>query len=97
MFIFQGIGELFDKIRRENKEKENGHMNGDAGLFFTNLYVTPVLRKISLHLEKGEMLALAGSTGSGKVRTARYPILTSNSSGHRIHIFFLFRNQKKHD
>lgn len=62
----EGIGELFDKIRRENKDKENGHMNGDAGLFFTNLYVTPVLRKISLDLEKGEMLALAGSTGSGK-------------------------------
>ncbi|XP_041965482.1 cystic fibrosis transmembrane conductance regulator [Alosa sapidissima] len=62
----EGIGELFDKIRRENKDKENGHMNGDAGLFFTNLYVTPVLRKINLNLEKGEMLALAGSTGSGK-------------------------------
>ncbi|XP_012671078.1 cystic fibrosis transmembrane conductance regulator [Clupea harengus] len=62
----EGIGELFDKIRRENKDKENGHMNGDGGLFFTNLYVTPVLRKITLRLEKGEMLALAGSTGSGK-------------------------------
>uniref|UniRef100_A0AAY4EU93 Cystic fibrosis transmembrane conductance regulator n=1 Tax=Denticeps clupeoides TaxID=299321 RepID=A0AAY4EU93_9TELE len=62
----EGIGELFDKIRRENKDQENGQLNGDSGLFFTNLYVTPVLRKISLRLEKGEMLALAGSTGSGK-------------------------------
>ncbi|XP_061085500.1 cystic fibrosis transmembrane conductance regulator-like [Conger conger] len=60
----EGIGELFEKIKQENKN--NGHLNGDAGLFFTNLYVTPVLKNISLHLEKGQMLAVAGSTGSGK-------------------------------
>uniref|UniRef100_A0A671X9B3 Cystic fibrosis transmembrane conductance regulator n=1 Tax=Sparus aurata TaxID=8175 RepID=A0A671X9B3_SPAAU len=60
----EGIGELFEKIKQENKA--NGHMNGDAGLFFTNLYVTPVLKNISLYLEKGKMLAVAGSTGSGK-------------------------------
>nr|XP_057930599.1 cystic fibrosis transmembrane conductance regulator [Doryrhamphus excisus] len=58
----EGIGELFEKIKQENKA--NGHANG--GLFFTNLYVTPVLKNISLHLEKGKMLAVAGSTGSGK-------------------------------
>uniref|UniRef100_A0A3Q3EAJ5 Cystic fibrosis transmembrane conductance regulator n=1 Tax=Labrus bergylta TaxID=56723 RepID=A0A3Q3EAJ5_9LABR len=60
----EGIGELFEKIKQENKK--NGHLNGDAGLFFTNLYVTPVLKNISLYLEKGKMLAVAGSTGSGK-------------------------------
>ncbi|XP_044211999.1 cystic fibrosis transmembrane conductance regulator isoform X1 [Thunnus albacares] len=60
----EGIGELFEKIKQENKA--NGHPNGDAGLFFTNLYVTPVLKNISLYLEKGKMLAVAGSTGSGK-------------------------------
>ncbi|KAG5845811.1 hypothetical protein ANANG_G00143150 [Anguilla anguilla] len=60
----EGIGELFEKIKQENKE--NGQPNGDSGLFFTNLYVTPVLKNISLHLEKGKMLAVAGSTGSGK-------------------------------
>lgn len=43
-------------------------MNNDPGLFFTNLYVTPVLKNISLYLEKGKMLAVAGSTGAGKVR-----------------------------
>ncbi|XP_042083121.1 cystic fibrosis transmembrane conductance regulator [Haplochromis burtoni] len=58
------IGELFEKIQQESKA--NGHLNGDPGLFFTNLYVTPVLRNISLHLDKGQMLAVAGSTGSGK-------------------------------
>ncbi|XP_068572812.1 cystic fibrosis transmembrane conductance regulator isoform X1 [Cebidichthys violaceus] len=60
----EGIGELFEKIKQENKA--NGHLNGDAGLFFTNLYVTPVLKNINLYLEKGKMLAVAGSTGSGK-------------------------------
>ncbi|KAI1905503.1 hypothetical protein AGOR_G00016870 [Albula goreensis] len=60
----EGIGQLFEKIKQENKN--NGHPQGDAGLFFTNLYVTPVLKNISLHLEKGQMLAVAGSTGSGK-------------------------------
>ncbi|CAL8319290.1 unnamed protein product [Gadus morhua 'NCC'] len=60
----EGIGELFEKIKQENKA--SGPPNGDAGLFFTNLYVTPVLKNISLYLEKGQMLAVAGSTGSGK-------------------------------
>uniref|UniRef100_A0AAQ4R6A6 Cystic fibrosis transmembrane conductance regulator n=1 Tax=Gasterosteus aculeatus aculeatus TaxID=481459 RepID=A0AAQ4R6A6_GASAC len=60
----EGIGELFEKIKQENNA--NGHLSGDAGLFFTNLYVTPVLKNISLYLEKGKMLAVAGSTGSGK-------------------------------
>ncbi|KAM3869815.1 cystic fibrosis transmembrane conductance regulator [Diretmus argenteus] len=60
----EGIGELFEKIKQENKA--NGHPNGDGGLFFTNLYVTPVLKNISVYLEKGKMLAVAGSTGSGK-------------------------------
>uniref|UniRef100_A0A8C7ZHN9 Cystic fibrosis transmembrane conductance regulator n=1 Tax=Oryzias sinensis TaxID=183150 RepID=A0A8C7ZHN9_9TELE len=60
----EGIVKLFEKIQQENKA--NGHLNGDGGLFFTNLYVTPVLKNISLHLEEGKMLAVAGSTGSGK-------------------------------
>ncbi|KAJ8245272.1 hypothetical protein GJAV_G00268970 [Gymnothorax javanicus] len=60
----EGIGELFEKINQENKS--NGQPNGDGGLFFTNLYVTPVLKNINLHLSKGQMLAVAGSTGSGK-------------------------------
>ncbi|XP_062317275.1 cystic fibrosis transmembrane conductance regulator [Osmerus eperlanus] len=60
----EGIGELFEKIKQENKA--NSHPNDDASVFFTNLYVTPVLKNISLYLEKGKMLAVAGSTGSGK-------------------------------
>lgn len=62
---FKEIGELFERIKKQNKVNE--HPNGDAGFFFTNLYVTPVLKNISLYLEKGKMLAVAGSTGSGKV------------------------------
>lgn len=59
----EGIGELFERIQQENKSRPS---HADPGLFFTNLYVTPVLRNISLYLEKGQMLAVAGSTGSGK-------------------------------
>lgn len=66
---------MFEKIKQENKA--NGHMNNDPGLFFTNLYVTPVLKNISLYLEKGKMLAVAGSTGAGKVsQTLPCTILT---------------------
>lgn len=60
----EGIGELFEKIKQESKA--SGQLNSDPGLFFTNLYVTPVLKNISLYLEKGQMLAVAGSTGAGK-------------------------------
>ncbi|RXN18226.1 cystic fibrosis transmembrane conductance regulator [Labeo rohita] len=60
----EGPGELLERIKQENKA--NGHHNGDAGIFFTNLYVTPVLKDISLNLKKGEMLAVTGSMGSGK-------------------------------
>uniref|UniRef100_A0A8C6L3P9 Cystic fibrosis transmembrane conductance regulator n=2 Tax=Nothobranchius TaxID=28779 RepID=A0A8C6L3P9_NOTFU len=60
----EGIGELFERIKEENKT--NGHQSSDDGLFFTNLYITPVLRNISLCLDKGTMLAVSGSTGSGK-------------------------------
>ncbi|XP_026143304.1 cystic fibrosis transmembrane conductance regulator [Carassius auratus] len=60
----EGPGELLERIKQENKA--NGLHNGDAGLFFTNLYVTPVLKDISLNLKKGEMLAVTGSMGSGK-------------------------------
>lgn len=63
--FLQGPGELLERLKQENKA--NGHHNGDAGIFFTNLYVPPVLKDISLNLKKGEMLAVTGSMGSGKV------------------------------
>ncbi|XP_059834268.1 cystic fibrosis transmembrane conductance regulator isoform X1 [Hypanus sabinus] len=62
----EGIGELFEKVKRNDSENKMG--SGDEGLFFSNfsLHVTPVLKNISFKLEKGELLAVAGSTGSGK-------------------------------
>ncbi|KAK7891753.1 hypothetical protein WMY93_023716 [Mugilogobius chulae] len=59
----RGDRELFERIQQENKSRP---AHSDPGLFFTNLYVTPVLRNISLYLEKGQMLAVAGSTGLGR-------------------------------
>nr|P26362.1 RecName: Full=Cystic fibrosis transmembrane conductance regulator; Short=CFTR; AltName: Full=ATP-binding cassette sub-family C member 7; AltName: Full=Channel conductance-controlling ATPase; AltName: Full=Dogfish transmembrane conductance regulator; AltName: Full=cAMP-dependent chloride channel [Squalus acanthias]AAA49616.1 cystic fibrosis transmembrane conductance regulator [Squalus acanthias] len=62
----EGIGELFEKVKQNDSERKMA--NGDDGLFFSNfsLHVTPVLKNISFKLEKGELLAIAGSTGSGK-------------------------------
>lgn len=83
--LLQGISELFEKIKQENKA--NGHMGNDPGLFFTNLYVTPVLRNISLYLEKGKMLAVAGSTGAGKVSlTLLRPLLSQVFPIHSINV-----------
>ncbi|XP_042191774.1 cystic fibrosis transmembrane conductance regulator isoform X2 [Callorhinchus milii] len=62
----EGIGELFEKVKQNDTESKM--VNGDAGLFFSNfsLHVTPVLKNISFRLEKGELMAVAGSTGAGK-------------------------------
>ncbi|XP_067906630.1 cystic fibrosis transmembrane conductance regulator isoform X1 [Heterodontus francisci] len=62
----EGIGELFEKVKQNDTERKMA--NGDDGLFFSNfsLHVTPVLKNISFKLGKGELLAVAGSTGSGK-------------------------------
>uniref|UniRef100_A0A8C5MLZ9 Cystic fibrosis transmembrane conductance regulator n=1 Tax=Leptobrachium leishanense TaxID=445787 RepID=A0A8C5MLZ9_9ANUR len=59
----EDMGEFFEKAKLE----VNGG-NEDPNLFFSNfsLHVTPVLSDISLTLDKGELLAVAGSTGAGK-------------------------------
>ncbi|XP_064418015.1 cystic fibrosis transmembrane conductance regulator [Latimeria chalumnae] len=62
----EGIGELFEKVKQETNDRKAS--SGDPGLFFSNfsLRVTPVLKDISFNVEKGELLAVAGSTGAGK-------------------------------
>ncbi|KAG8577538.1 hypothetical protein GDO81_010214 [Engystomops pustulosus] len=61
----EGIGEAFGKAMLENGGSTSKE---DPNLFFSNfsLHVTPVLSNISFSLEKGQLLAVAGSTGSGK-------------------------------
>ncbi|KAG8439811.1 hypothetical protein GDO86_005830 [Hymenochirus boettgeri] len=60
------IGEFFENA------KLNGNggnaLNGDPNHFFSNfsLRVAPVLSNINFKIEKGQLLAVAGSTGSGK-------------------------------
>lgn len=66
-FSFQGFGELF-----ENAKQNSSHgniANGDKRLFFSNfsLLGAPVLRDINFKIERGQLLAVAGSTGAGKV------------------------------
>ncbi|XP_068132528.1 cystic fibrosis transmembrane conductance regulator isoform X2 [Hyperolius riggenbachi] len=61
----EGIGEAFGKAVLENGGSPS---NEDPDLFFSNftLHVTPVLSNINFSVGKGELLAVAGSTGSGK-------------------------------
>lgn len=66
-FFLQGTGELFSKTEQENGSRKGS--SDDNGLFFSNfqLRFTPVLKDINFKIEKGQMLAVAGSTGAGKV------------------------------
>ncbi|KAF7246495.1 Cystic fibrosis transmembrane conductance regulator [Varanus komodoensis] len=62
----KGTGELFAKSRQENGDRKISTTTD--GLFFSNfpLHFTPVLKDINFRIEKGELLAVAGSTGAGK-------------------------------
>uniref|UniRef100_A0A8B7TTM0 Cystic fibrosis transmembrane conductance regulator n=2 Tax=Castor canadensis TaxID=51338 RepID=A0A8B7TTM0_CASCN len=64
-FWEEGFGELFEKAKLNNDRKIS---NGDSNLFFSNfsLLGTPVLKDINFKIEKGQLLAVAGSTGAGK-------------------------------
>ncbi|XP_063783292.1 cystic fibrosis transmembrane conductance regulator [Pseudophryne corroboree] len=61
----EGIGEAFGKAMLENGGSPSKE---DPNLFFSNLslHFTPVLSNINFNLDKGELLTVAGSTGSGK-------------------------------
>ncbi|XP_006859377.1 PREDICTED: cystic fibrosis transmembrane conductance regulator [Chrysochloris asiatica] len=65
-FWEEGFGELFEKAKENNNNREIS--SGDNSLFFSNfsLLGTPVLRDISFKIERGQLLAVAGSTGAGK-------------------------------
>ncbi|KAJ6654096.1 hypothetical protein lerEdw1_007460 [Lerista edwardsae] len=65
-FWDEGTGELFSKTKQENGSRKGSSDNN--GLFFSNfqLHFTPVLKDINFKIEKGQMLAIAGSTGAGK-------------------------------
>ncbi|KAM4748562.1 cystic fibrosis transmembrane conductance regulator [Rhinophrynus dorsalis] len=62
----EGIGEFFEKAKLEVNGGSTS--NEDPSLFFSNfsLHATPVLSDISFQIEKGQLLAVAGSTGAGK-------------------------------
>ncbi|XP_063302912.1 cystic fibrosis transmembrane conductance regulator [Pelobates fuscus] len=62
----EDMGQFFEKAKLE--VNGNGATNEDPNLFFSNfsLHLTPVLSDISFTLDKGQLLAVAGSTGAGK-------------------------------
>uniref|UniRef100_A0A8C3PNZ8 Cystic fibrosis transmembrane conductance regulator n=1 Tax=Calidris pygmaea TaxID=425635 RepID=A0A8C3PNZ8_9CHAR len=65
-FWDEGIGELFVKANQENNNSKAP--STDNNLFFSNfpLHASPVLQDINFKIEKGELLAVSGSTGAGK-------------------------------
>nr|XP_025953117.1 cystic fibrosis transmembrane conductance regulator [Dromaius novaehollandiae] len=65
-FWDEGIGELFVKAKQENNSSKAPSIDND--LFFSNfpLHGSPVLQDINFKIEKGQLLAVSGSTGAGK-------------------------------
>ncbi|XP_076972706.1 cystic fibrosis transmembrane conductance regulator isoform X2 [Tamandua tetradactyla] len=65
-FWEEGFGELFEKAKQNNNNRKVS--SGDNGLFFSNfsLLGAPVLKDINFKIERGQLLAVAGSTGAGK-------------------------------
>uniref|UniRef100_A0A670YSF0 Cystic fibrosis transmembrane conductance regulator n=1 Tax=Pseudonaja textilis TaxID=8673 RepID=A0A670YSF0_PSETE len=65
-FWDEGSGEIFTKTKQEHGNNKIPSTND--GLFFSNftLHFTPVLKDINFKIEKGKLLAVAGSTGAGK-------------------------------
>ncbi|XP_035866733.1 cystic fibrosis transmembrane conductance regulator isoform X3 [Phyllostomus discolor] len=65
-FWDEGFGELFENAKQNNKNRNIS--NSDNSLFFSNfsLLGTPVLKDINFQIERGQLLAIAGSTGAGK-------------------------------
>ncbi|CAO2602724.1 Cystic fibrosis transmembrane conductance regulator, partial [Lemmus lemmus] len=65
-FWEEGFGELLEKVQLNNGDRKLS--NGDSNLSFGHLCFlgNPVLKNINFKVEKGEMLAITGSTGAGK-------------------------------
>uniref|UniRef100_A0A452QV33 Cystic fibrosis transmembrane conductance regulator n=1 Tax=Ursus americanus TaxID=9643 RepID=A0A452QV33_URSAM len=65
-FWEEGFGELLEKAKQNSNDRKIS--NGDNSLFFSNfsLLGAPVLKDINFKIERGQLLAVAGSTGAGK-------------------------------
>lgn len=73
IYFFQGFGELLEKAKQNSNDRKIS--NGDNSLFFSNfsLLGAPVLKDINFKIERGQLLAVAGSTGAGKVMSSIPP------------------------
>ncbi|KAM8820697.1 cystic fibrosis transmembrane conductance regulator isoform 2-T2 [Eudromia elegans] len=65
-FWDEGIAEIFVKAKQEKNNSKAPSI--DNNLFFSNfpLHGSPVLQDINFKIEKGQLLAVSGSTGAGK-------------------------------
>ncbi|GAB1290580.1 Cystic fibrosis transmembrane conductance regulator [Apodemus speciosus] len=65
-FWEEGFGELLEKAQLNNDVRKQSSGENELGFGHLCLVGNPVLKNINLNIEKGEMLAITGSTGSGK-------------------------------
>ncbi|XP_036184761.1 cystic fibrosis transmembrane conductance regulator isoform X3 [Myotis myotis] len=65
-FWEEGFGELLENAKQNNNTRNI--RNGDNSIIFSNIALlgTPVLKDINFKIERGQLLAVAGSTGAGK-------------------------------
>ncbi|XP_031237102.1 cystic fibrosis transmembrane conductance regulator isoform X2 [Mastomys coucha] len=65
-FWEEGFGELLEKVQLNNDDRNRSSDENNLSFSHLCLMGNPVLKNINLNIEKGEMLAVTGSTGSGK-------------------------------
>ncbi|XP_060229830.1 cystic fibrosis transmembrane conductance regulator [Meriones unguiculatus] len=65
-FWDEGLGELLEKVQLNNDDRKLSNSGGYLCVGNLCLLKNPVLRNISFTIQKGEMLAVTGSTGAGK-------------------------------
>ncbi|ERE87631.1 cystic fibrosis transmembrane conductance regulator [Cricetulus griseus] len=65
-FWEEGFGELLEKVQLNNDDRKLSNDDDNPSLGHICFLENPVLKNISFKVEKGEMLAITGSTGAGK-------------------------------
>lgn len=65
-FWEEGFGELLEKVQLNGADRKLSNGDNNHSLGHLCFLGEPVLKNINFNIEKGEMLAITGSTGAGK-------------------------------